>query len=58
VVRVWVTNEVSGTLTRIDPIHVRVTQTIKLGRAPTAVIFADGRIWVTIQDPRNATNQL
>jgi YVTN family beta-propeller protein len=43
---VWVTNENSDTVTRIDPVHDRVTATIRV-RSPDAIAVVPGAVWVS-----------
>src|SRR5262249_50335325 len=45
---VWVTNNLDGTLSRIDPRTNRVVQTIKVGGNPTWIAVSHGRLWVTV----------
>ena len=42
----WVTDNLSGTVSRIDPAVDRVVQTIPVGNAPTGVAVGDGSVWV------------
>jgi ABC-type transport system substrate-binding protein len=51
---VWVADSASGTVTRVDPRTDRIQATIRVGGSPQALVFADGRIWTTI-DPRSPT---
>jgi YVTN family beta-propeller protein len=43
---VWVANQHSGDLFRIDPSDDRVTDTIVVGGQPSAVAIAGRRVWV------------
>ncbi|MEA2244677.1 MAG: hypothetical protein QOD24_4233, partial [Solirubrobacteraceae bacterium] len=43
---VWATSYDDGTLLRIDPGHLAVTQTIPVGHGPTGVAVAAGDVWV------------
>jgi peptide/nickel transport system substrate-binding protein len=42
----WATSYDDGTLLRIDPEHLTVTQTIPVGHGPTGVAIAAGDVWV------------
>ena len=42
----WATSYDDGTLLRIDPAHLAVTQTIRVGHGPTGVAVAAGDVWV------------
>jgi YVTN family beta-propeller protein len=44
---VWVTNDGSGTLTRVDPRTNRVTATIRIGRGAFAIAAGAGALWVS-----------
>jgi len=45
---VWVTNNLAGTVTRIDPKSNRVLATIKVGGNPAWVAVTADRVWVTV----------
>ena len=45
---VWVANERSRTVSRIDPDSGQVVKTIKLGRSPSAIAVGGGRVWVAV----------
>jgi YVTN family beta-propeller protein len=42
----WVTNNVDGTVTRVDPRAGRVVATIPVGRGPVGVSASHGAVWV------------
>jgi YVTN family beta-propeller protein len=44
---VWVANTGDGTVSRIDPRHDRVIQTIKVGASPNAITVTGDDVWVT-----------
>jgi YVTN family beta-propeller protein len=48
---VWVANTGDGTISRIDPLTNEVVATIETGNAPSGVAFADGYLWVAVQEP-------
>lgn len=48
----WVTNQASGTLIQLALQSARVVRVIHLGKAPTAVAYANGHVWVTIENPK------
>jgi YVTN family beta-propeller protein len=48
---VWVVNSGDGSLSRIDPERNEIERTIDLGNAPSAIVLADGYLWVTVQAP-------
>ena len=48
---VWVANRLDGTVSRIDPQTNEVVETIEVGNAPSGLAFADGRLWLTVQEP-------
>ena len=43
---VWVTNGLSGTVSRISPGTNRVVETIDVGNGPAGILYASGSIWV------------
>ncbi|HEX7310412.1 MAG TPA: hypothetical protein VF232_04470, partial [Gaiellaceae bacterium] len=43
----WVANDGSGTLVRIDPKKNRVTRRIKVGRGACEIAAGFGAVWVT-----------
>jgi YVTN family beta-propeller protein len=45
---VWVTNQVAGTVSRIDPRTNKVVKTIQLGFSPHGLVGADGTVWVAV----------
>jgi peptide/nickel transport system substrate-binding protein len=52
---VWVSNNLSGTVSRIDPAAGRVVQTIPVGNAPAGVAVGYGSVWVTNSSDRTVT---
>jgi ABC-type transport system substrate-binding protein/DNA-binding SARP family transcriptional activator/DNA-binding beta-propeller fold protein YncE len=60
----WATSYDDGTLLRIDPAHLAVTQTIPVGHGPTGVAVAAGDVWVantldnTLSRVDGATNSI
>jgi YVTN family beta-propeller protein len=44
--RLWVTNNLDGTLSRIDPSAARVEETIRVGDGPVGVVAGHGAVWV------------
>jgi YVTN family beta-propeller protein len=48
---VWVTNQLGGTVSRVDPNTNRIDRTVAVGRAPHAIATGGGFIWVaTLED--------
>jgi YVTN family beta-propeller protein len=45
---VWVTNNLAGTVSRIDPKRNRVVATIKVGGNPAWLAVTGDRVWVTV----------
>jgi peptide/nickel transport system substrate-binding protein len=43
---VWSANRQDGTVSRIDPVASRVTDTVPAGRAPAALAIVGGALWV------------
>ena len=43
---IWVSNESSGSVSRINPARNRVTKTIKTGGGPNGLVVAFGSLWV------------
>jgi peptide/nickel transport system substrate-binding protein len=43
---VWVTNEATGTVVRLDP-SGKIVKTVNVGNAPSAIASGDGALWVT-----------
>jgi YVTN family beta-propeller protein len=43
---VWVVNEISNTLTRIDPVTRAVSKTVPVGEQPVVVATGAGSVWV------------
>jgi YVTN family beta-propeller protein len=43
---VWVVNEISSSLTRIDPVTRMVSKTVPVGEQPVAVATGEGSVWV------------
>ena len=43
---VWVANEYSETVTRLDVETASVARNVKVGGAPTALVLANGRVWI------------
>jgi YVTN family beta-propeller protein len=43
---VWVTNQYSGTVSRIDPHRGQVVASVDVGGAPTSLAVGRGRLWV------------
>lgn len=50
---IWVTNEGSSTVSRIDPVRNSVVQTIQLTGRPVGIAFENGALWVSV--PENGT---
>jgi YVTN family beta-propeller protein len=48
---VWVANSGDGTVSRIEPFTAIVVATIKLGKRPTGIAFAQGKVWITVDRP-------
>jgi peptide/nickel transport system substrate-binding protein len=44
-----VANSASGTVSRIDPTTSKVVATIAVGNSPNSILFAAGRLWVSVQ---------
>jgi YVTN family beta-propeller protein len=42
----WSANSGSGTVSRVDVVHRRVTRTIRVGVQPVTIAFAAGAVWV------------
>jgi YVTN family beta-propeller protein len=50
----WVINISAGSVLRMDPASLGVQQTIHLGSvAPSDAAFANGRLWVSVEDPQD-----
>ncbi|MGI8620788.1 MAG: ABC transporter substrate-binding protein [Actinomycetota bacterium] len=47
---VWVTDEVAGTLLRVDPVEQIVVDTIPVGDAPAGVAVGEGAVWIANSD--------
>lgn len=47
---VWVTNTQAGTTSRVDPVTLRVTDTVATGEAPLGVAVGEGAVWVVSLD--------
>jgi peptide/nickel transport system substrate-binding protein len=47
---VWVANSHDGTVTRIDEATSKPVRTIDVGGSPRRLAFADGRLWVTVDE--------
>jgi branched-chain amino acid transport system substrate-binding protein len=47
---VWVANSVDGTISRLDPGTVEVTDTIDVGGSPVDVAVGDDSVWVAAND--------
>jgi YVTN family beta-propeller protein len=45
---VWVTNEGSASISRIDPATRSVVQTVQLDGPPAAIAYGSGAVWVTL----------
>jgi YVTN family beta-propeller protein len=45
----WVTNELSGTISRINPATDRVVATIRVGTRPAGIASADGALYVAVR---------
>ena len=43
---VWVTNNVGGTVTRLDPATGRTLATVEVGRCPERLAASEGAVWV------------
>lgn len=43
---VWVTNNVGGTVTRLDPVTGRTLATVEVGRCPERLALGAGAVWV------------
>jgi YVTN family beta-propeller protein len=43
---VWVANNFSGTVSRVDPAADHVVQTIQVGNGPSGIAVGDGAVWV------------
>lgn len=48
----WVTSEVAGTVTRIDPTSRSVNQSIRVGIGASGIAFGDDAVWVTMSGAR------
>jgi YVTN family beta-propeller protein len=46
---VWTANAGDGTVSRIDPGRRSVVEVIPVGQRPSGMVFADGRVWVSVQ---------
>ena len=44
----WVANQYSGTMSRIDPRRDRVTASVAVGGAPTSLAMSSGRLWAGV----------
>jgi YVTN family beta-propeller protein len=55
---VWVTVESHGAILQLNPFNATKRDEIHIGQGPTDIAYADGKLWVTIQNPKHATNQL
>src|SRR5579859_4177240 len=44
---VWVSSA-DGTVSRIDPVHLRVVEQIQVGGTPAGIAVGDGALWVTV----------
>ena len=44
----WVANQYSGTVSRIDPRRDRVLSSVAVGGTPTSLTFNGGRLWVGV----------
>ena len=53
---VWVVNRGDRTISRIDPKAGTVVATIELEHEPVRIAAGDGLVWVTVQEPPEATN--
>ena len=45
---VWVANSGDGTVSRVDPEQGRVIEVIQVGGSPQSVVYADNRVWVSV----------
>ena len=45
---IWVANSGDGTVSRIDAISGKVTQTIPVGGSPNSLVVTDDAVWVTV----------
>ena len=52
---VWVTNEGSDTVSRIDPQQSEVDETVHVAAAPRSIATGDGSVWVASIDGRSVT---
>jgi YVTN family beta-propeller protein len=48
---VLVANTSAGTVSRIDPVRNEVVGTIKIGNAPSGIVFGDDVVWVAVRAP-------
>ena len=45
---VWVANSGDGTVSRVDPERGRVIEVIHVGGSPQSLVYADHRVWVSV----------
>ena len=46
---VWVSNELAGTLSRIDPVRNKTVQTVTIGNRPQGIVLDSGALYVAVR---------
>jgi hypothetical protein len=47
-----------GALLQLNRFTAQELHVVHIGWGPTDIAYANGKLWVTIQNPKKATNQL